>query len=76
MPQIMVKQQLKRNMEQTTYRVAIRYDHSTLDIDVHIPVSDLKSINELANVDVSHSCALICVRVLADLVRRALRPAH
>ena len=59
-----------------TYRVAIRYDHSILDIDVHIPVSDLKAINELANVDVSHACVLIRVRVLADLVRGALRPAH
>lgn len=55
--------------ERDTYRVTVGDDNTILDVDVHISVRDLDTVDELANIDVSDARGRIGVRVLSDSER-------
>ena len=58
-----------------TYRIAVRNHHAILDIDVHVAISDLESVDKLADVYVCDARVLVGVRVVPDLVGHTLRLA-
>lgn len=52
--------------ERETYRVTIGDDDTVLDVNVHITVRDLDTVDDLANVDVSDARGRIGIGVLPD----------
>lgn len=56
----------------TTHRVAVRQNQSILDVDVHVAIGHLETINDLADVDMGYSSVGVCIRVLPNLVRARL----
>jgi len=69
----MVRTGTNHDASLNTYRVSIRYNHSILDVNIHVTIGDFQSIDKLANVDVGNARVLVGVRVLTNLVRRVDR---
>lgn len=52
--------------ERGTYRVAVGDDDTVLDVNVHVSVCDLNTVDDLANVDVGDARGRIGIGVLPD----------
>lgn len=58
--------------DERTNRGPVRENHAVLDVDVHVTVGDLETVDDLADVDMGNTSVGVSVRVLADSIRHGL----